>query len=310
MRMKEISSTTARLLNHFDRLQEIKNESLIRPITVHLAPTDRCNLDCSFCSVKKRTMNEIPLNEMKEIVDMYSILGATSFEITGGGDPTCYYGLESLIDYIDKKKKGIGLITNGLLLNEISTNALNKLTWLRISLSGIDSGLEKQYYDIDSSRLPSFTGCSYVYTNNTTEKQMKDVSKVAKHLEAKYIRVVPNCYTPDDIEWGRKNIPPAISTFPEMFMQIKDYHVPATCYWKYIKPFVNSDGYVYQCSTCSLFEGKFPEAWRVAKWNDVESIYNEALSSFDTKNCTLCFYSRQNELLHDLIIDVIHPRFL
>ena len=144
MRMKEISSTTARLLNHFDRLQEIITERLIRPITVHLAPTDRCNLDCSFCSVKKRTMNEMPLNEMKEIVDIYSSLGAKSFEITGGGDPTCYYGLESLIDYLDKKKKGIGLITNGLLLNELSTNTLNKLTWLRISLSGIDSGLEKQ----------------------------------------------------------------------------------------------------------------------------------------------------------------------
>ena len=310
MRMKEISSTTARLLNHFDRLQEIRTERLIRPITVHLAPTDKCNLDCSFCSVKKRTMNEIPLNEMKEIVDIYSSLGAKSFEITGGGDPTCYYGLESLIDYIDKKKKGVGLITNGLLLNELSVNALNKLTWLRISLSGIDSGLEKQYYDIDSSRLPRFTGCSYVYTNNTTEKQIKETSKVAKHLEAKYVRVVPNCYTPDDIEWGRKYIPPAISNYPEMFMQIKDYHVPATCYWKYIKPFVNSDGYVYQCSTCSLFEGKFPEAWRVAKWNDVESIYNKALSSFDTKDCTLCFYSRQNELLHDLIIEVRHPEFL
>lgn len=310
MQMKEISSTTARLLGHLDRLQEIKEERVIRPITVHLAPTDKCNLDCPFCSVKKRTMNEIPLDEMKEIVDVYSSLGTKSFEITGGGDPTCYYGLDSLISYIDKKEKGIGLITNGLLLNELPTSALDKLTWLRISLSGIDFGLGGQYYDIDPSRLPSFTGCSYVYTTNTTEEHIEEISKVAKHLGAKYIRVVPNCYTPADIEWGRKHIPSAISSYPEMFMQIKDYHVPANCYWGYIKPFVNSDGYVYQCSTCSLFEGRFPETWRVAKWNDIESIYQEAPSSFDTRNCTLCFYSRQNELLHDLIINVRHPRFL
>jgi len=308
--MKEISSTTARLLNHFDRLQEIKKKSLIRPITVHLAPTDKCNLDCLFCSVKKRTMNEIPLYDMKKIVDIYSNLGAKSFEITGGGDPTCYYGLELLIDHIYQKNKGVGLITNGILLNEVSENALNKLTWLRISLSGVDVGLEKKYYDIDSSRLPNFTGCSYVYTNNSSEKLVKEISKIAKHLEAKYVRIVPNCYTPKDIEWGRKNIPPVISVYPEMFMQIKDYHVPATCYWKYIKPFVNSDGYVYQCSTCSLFEGKFPEAWRVAKWDEVEKIYNQAPNSYNTKNCTLCFYSRQNELLHDLLFKVRHPRFL
>lgn len=310
MHMKQISSTTARLLSHMDRIREMKKHRKIRPITVHLAPTDKCNLNCPFCSVRNRAMNELPIEEAIAIVNIYADLGAKSIEITGGGDPTLYYGLEELITHIQEKNLGIGLITNGLLINDVQSQVLDKLTWLRISLSGVDFDLEEKYLQINTDKLPDFTGCSYVYTTNTESRHIEAISRIANHLKAKYIRIVPNCYTPEQIEWGRVNIPPAIKEYPQMFMQIKDYSVPNRCHWKYIKPFVNSDGYVYQCSTCSLFNGMFPDPWRIAHWKDIAKSYETPLEPFDNSRCTLCFYSRQNEILNDLLIEVKHPRFL
>lgn len=310
MQMREISSTTARLLSHLDRIEEIKKTGRIRPITIHIAPTDKCNLNCPFCSVKNRDDNELPLNSIKRIVEKYQAIGAKSIEITGGGDPTMHPRLEEIINYISDRKLSVGLITNGLLLNEVSESVLKRLTWLRISLSGVDFDLENEYLQLDRERLPQFTGCSYVYTPITTKERLEAVFNIASYLKAKYIRIVPNCYTPKDIEWGRENIPNAIKPYPPMFMQIKEYKTPSECYWRYIKPFVNSDGYVYQCSTCSLFAGRFPKSWKVAHWTEIDRIYKENPTPFNNQRCTLCFYSRQNDILRDLLTDVKHSRFL
>lgn len=307
--MKQIASTTARMFAHLDRLAEIKRTKQIRPITVHLSLTDKCNLNCSFCSVKNRCGDELCFDEAKEIVDLHEKLGVKSVELTGGGDATSHPHLADMIHYIHSKGLGVGLITNGLLLNEIDDKALRKLTWLRISLSGVDFGLEQKYLDLDTNRFPTFVGVSYVFTEKTTPEHISKVNRLANHLGAKYIRIVPNCYTPETIEWTRRHAPPVIRRYPGMFLQIKDYSVPEFCYWRYIKPFVNSDGYVYHCSTCALFKGYFSEEWKVSHWTEIAEIYNNPVTSFDNSRCTLCFYSEQNDLLHDLLVDVKHPQF-
>jgi hypothetical protein len=206
--------------------------------------------------------------------------------------------------------KDVGLITNGLLLNKLPKDTLRKLKWLRISLSGVDYGLEENYFRLDITRFPDFYGLSYVYTPKTTSEHIATIHRIAHRLQSQYVRIVPNCYTPKEIEWGRKHILKAIKKYPEMFMQIKDYSIPQSCYWKYIKPFVNSDGYVYQCSTCSLFGGYFSEPWRIDHWSKIYRIYDTPLSSFDNSKCSLCFYSKQNALLSDLLTNVKHKEFL
>jgi organic radical activating enzyme len=284
----------------------------LKPITFHLAPTDDCNLNCDFCSVKDRGGNELDFDQCRLIIDTYAKLGAKSVEITGGGDPLMYDDLVHIIEHAEKRGLAIGLITNGVGLNEWDLDFTEKLTWMRISLSGLDFGLKQSYYDIDPFKIKTYFGCSYVFDKTTSVAAIRDVYDTSHHLRAKYIRIVPNCYSVEDIEWVRENAPRLIDKYDNMFLQIKDYYTPQNCYWRYVKPFVNSDGWVYHCSTCSLFAGYFPEHWRVARIENAESIYERGLLSFDTSQCKLCFYSKQNDLLHDLILskDVIHKEFI
>jgi MoaA/NifB/PqqE/SkfB family radical SAM enzyme len=308
--VKEIASTTVRMLEHSDRFPEIK-KGKIRPITIHLAPTDACNLECEWCSTQKRGKNVLKLHEAIGIIDTYVDLGIKSLEITGGGDPTVYPHLAEIIHYATEEKKiDVGMITNGLLLDKIEEEALKKLTWMRISLSGLEFNQDADYFALDPSRFPDFVGSSFVFTPKTLQDDfLKRVNSVAHHLKVKYVRVVPNCYNVNDIKWTKLIAPKLIEPYPKMMLQVKDNTTPPKCYWKYIKPFINADGYVYQCSTNSLFTGYFSEGWRVCHWTEVKELYEKDLTSFDTSNCPYCFFTNQNQLLTDLMVDVKHKNF-
>lgn len=307
--VNEIASTSTRLLSHTDRLSDIVRTGRIDPVTVHLSPTDKCNLNCHFCSVKDRSGNELDLDQCKGVIDGYGGLGvgrkaAKSIEITGGGDPLCHPDIESIVEHVCHRGLDVGLISNGIALDQINNlrDFTFQLKWMRLSLNGIDFDMDSTYLDIDPESLRTFVGCSYVFTHEvSTEEHLQRVSKIAEHLGAEYIRVVPNCYTEEDIEWTKKHVPELIRPYPKMFLQLKDHLTPPVCYWRYIKPFVNSDGWIYHCSTCALFEGRFPKRWRVARWDAIEEVYNGNTVSFDTSDCPLCFYSGQNMLLDGLL---------
>ena len=78
---KKFTSTVPKLLNYLDRLKEIKDHNKWRPITLHLAPTDKCNLNCSFCSVKKRDGNELLFDDIKKSISTLKRMGLESEEI-------------------------------------------------------------------------------------------------------------------------------------------------------------------------------------------------------------------------------------
>ena len=338
--VKQVASTNARLFSHWDRLTEVQQEKKIRPITIHLAPTNRCNLDCSFCSTKYRedqnTLQEINIDDAKQIVDMYRKLGAKSVEITGGGDPTMYPSINELIHYVSDHGLGVGMITNGLRLKKVEDEALKKLDWMRISLAGLEIDKDELYMKMDASRFPEMTGSSMVISQGQTlssqvfdnglvqlellptyldnmRNQIERAMRIVDHLGLKYLRVVPNCYNLDEIKWARDNVPNLLKDYPKTtFNQAKDTTTPAKCYWKYMKPFVNADGYVYQCSTLSLFHGYFHPDWRIGHWTEIEKIYERPIESFDTTKCPYCFYGDQNNVLSDLVASksIITPTFV
>lgn len=60
-----------------------------------------------------------------------------------------YNDLYELIEYIHEKGLAIGMITDGLRLAKMDLDFTKWLTWLRISLSGVDFGLSMGYYDLN-----------------------------------------------------------------------------------------------------------------------------------------------------------------
>ena len=87
-------------------LKIFKNEKLIQSIAsgkvipwhLQLNPTNLCNYNCKFCSCANRDKQEnIPFDEISEMLILYKSLGLSCVTITGGGEPTLYKDISKLL---------------------------------------------------------------------------------------------------------------------------------------------------------------------------------------------------------------------
>lgn len=143
---KYIQFNGEKIFFHGDRILEWINHGDTYPITVELAPTNKCNHNCPRCAGGRHdNSSSLSLPEMKSIIDQISRF-ARSLIITGGGEPFCNKNTEKIITYAKKKKLDIGIITNGSLLSKKNINAIVKnCNWIRIS---IDADNPEDYHKI------------------------------------------------------------------------------------------------------------------------------------------------------------------
>lgn len=303
---QKYTSTVAKLLHNLDRLEDIQCGTF-RPISVQLAPTDRCNLSCIFCSLKNREMKELSIEKCRNVLLIFKRMGAKTVEITGGGDPTMYPYINELMDFAHATGYKIGMISNGILINKkISTYCLKKLTWLRVSLNCLD------YIDEISLKIPKSVtlGLSYVWNDKSDFSILDKISDYARIYNAKYVRIVPDCLDVAKLDKYKKAIEPFIAKYPGFFLQQKEYKAPSRCWIGYLKPFVNSDGYIYHCSANPLINRKFNEKFRMCSIDNIDAWNNPR--PFDTSNCRdgKCFFKEQNDLLEQVMIDIEHRDFI
>ena len=316
------TSTGTKMLQHLDRLEDAKR-GVWRPITLQISPTDNCNLECGFCSTWNREGDTIPIGDLEDCIDDFVDVGPIlSAEITGGGDPTMYKELPRLVDYLDSKDVDVGMITNGLLLNKVPQDTLDTLKWMRISMSFLDA---ENYYGndgdttkrdpLDSIVIPEIKGTlglSYVWTPGSDISKLEKISEFAKRSRPSFVRIVPNCQSPEQQAEYKEAITPLMEEFPGMFFQSKSYDIHDACRIGRLKPFLNSDGKLYQCSASPLYTGNFSEAWKIGSMKDVKDIWPSNLPVMDTSNCYAgkCFYAGQNRMLHGLEVEVPHDKFI
>lgn len=273
------------------------------------------NEDCYGLKIKK--IEELP----EENTEVYDISVAdthrfeSSFRIlchnTGGGDCTMYPYINDIIEFASYNYDGIGLITNGIKLGNISYDNLGKLTWLRISLNSLD------YIDDFELNVPSniTLGFSYVITDLSNEAQLERVADYADKYNAAYVRIVPNCLSIEDISKSTELVLPYLEKYPKFFFQKKKYNVPKQCWMSYIKPFVNPDGYVYHCSATPLIDRKFTDKFRVCHIDDITTTWENAYGNakaFNTCNCQegKCFFAEHNDLIEQVISPCSHKDFV
>lgn len=304
---KLYTSTTSKLLHNLDRLEEFK-QGIFRPISIQLAPTDKCNLNCIFCSVKDRPMKELSLDECINTLTTFKKLGAKTVEITGGGDSTMYPHINQLINIAYDLGYKIGVITNGVLLNKkVTYDNIKKLTWVRVSLNCLDY-IENIILDIPDNVTLGF---SYVWNDFSNMKILDKIKDYSNKYDADYVRIVPDCLDVKKIEKFKKDIANTINMYPGFFFQQKEYTVPSRCRMGYIKPFVNSDGYIYHCSANPLINRQFNDKFRICHINDIEESWKNPVP-FDTSNCQKgkCFFKEHNELIEEVILDIKHKEFI
>ena len=315
--MKEqtnFTSNVAKLINNPKKIAEIK-KGIFRPSSMHFAITDICNLNCSFCSNKKREGNEFSFEEIKNILNTFRILGAKGVELTGG-EPTIHPNINEIINYAKSINYSIGIKSNGVEIKDhLTEEAFKKLTWLRISLNCLDYIPVNKLDFLDIANYTVF-GFSYVYHDFTNEQFIFEIlPKLKEKYNAEYIRIIPdNSYSDEKIDFLNKTVgKDKIFKIPGIFWHNKNYSLPETCWWMYIKPFINTDKNIYYCCATQMFERKFIPKYRLCSTNSndiIETWMNP--HPIPGKICKggKCYYKEHNDFIKVIVDGCIHPEFM
>ncbi len=298
------TSTGDKLINHPDVVKLLKEQGRAKPISLQIAPTSRCQLKCSFCSNTNRDKQEdLEYSRITRFLQSMKDVDAKTVEWTGGGDPTLYHSINDLISIAHFLGFQQGMITNGLGFDRLKPSSLDSLKWLRISMNCLD-----YVNDIEIPILPiNLTlGFSYVINGKTTIGTIDKLKKYVHRHGPDYVRVVPDCQIPVPeqkgtniaysklvSEWGKP-----------FFYQAKKFEKPEKCYWGYIKPFILHDGFVYRCSSVVLnddAERSFHEKYRWCEMEDLLMNYMIKMDPFIPDSCEHCVFTKQNNLIKEII---------
>lgn len=296
------TSTGIKLMHHPDVVDKIIREKKGTPVYMEIAPTSACNLRCEFCSNINRTKDEsLDLLDIVKFVSDLKKIGLKAVAFTGGGDPTMYPGIDSLIMQCYGMGLKVGLITNGIKLKDIDQSALDVLSWVRISMNCLD-----YVKHIDIPNIKGTLGFSYVWNNKTSHKVLEELHFHVKGYRPSYVRIVPNCQaTKEEQKENNKKLAEIVEELGHpYFYQAKEFGTPPECFWGYMKPFLLHDGWVYPCSSVVLNDNAercFHKKFRLRHMNDFVGLYQHEMKSFPTANCTHCVFTAQNNMVKGLV---------
>lgn len=345
------------------------------PKLLHISPTDKCGLRCFFCSSDKREGDTMSLSYILESVDKLLALGERegipgleSIELTGGGDPMEFPEISQLIQELVDRDLAVGMISNcENFTKKVTPEASQLLTWLRCSINW----KPKQGRPMDewpfvlpdipppnSFGRPDTVGFSVVMTaglvpdHKTKEPRWLETPREHFDLaaqtvlqnEGKYFRVVTNCLG------QHEDIDRAIAKFRRWVDELNVGREEPLGYWQhkypvspkvpchtgYFRPFANSDGWIYPCSSCTLSEEQFPKSLRVCRLGDLAGFYENQWLKYEqvgrvqpivqdpskASGCVNCTFTHNVELLDrvaneadfldelPIVEHVEHPEFL
>ncbi len=104
------------------------------PITANISVTDRCNFNCSHCSIPKRQSKELTTEEMCSLVDALDAAGTMKISLCGG-EPLMRKDIGRIIDYIKSKNIMVNIVTNGALVKQ-KIDEIKNLDFILLSYDG------------------------------------------------------------------------------------------------------------------------------------------------------------------------------
>lgn len=309
------TSTGEKFFCHEEVMANLRNGKG-QPIVTHIMLTDICNHTCAFCSVQARAGDSLAFDDVMHYLDILGDKGLKAVILSGGGNPILYKckrtgrNFNDVVDCIEQRGLEVGLITNGMPLRNydwvedgyleclrkswvtVRPETLDKLTWVRVSMAGLDHGEQEVYVpDIDPAKTA--LGFSYVAHDIYREPADQHHGKVSTHADLlsgdrgrapdwtfeerveeltreiisyirtyhpRYVRLLPNCLEPEliprrcvTLRYMAEEINSEAGR-EVVFVQYKPPAAPRACYLGYVHPVLNCDGYVYPCDSCVLNE--------------------------------------------------------
>ncbi|HLO75649.1 MAG TPA: radical SAM protein [Magnetospirillum sp.] len=129
--------------HHVEALAKWKRGETVYPLLVEISPTTSCNHKCSFCSFEyvERDQTFLDADRLISIADELAPLGTKALYYAGEGEPLLHKRLPEVIIHAGRLGAfSQALNTNGSALTaKIAEQILPELSWLRVSLNGVDA---------------------------------------------------------------------------------------------------------------------------------------------------------------------------
>lgn len=310
------TSTGIKFWRHVEQMNQFANSKPNTVITTHVSPEGACNLKCPYCSVTHRNCaDRIDMDTiMKYITDLQKH-GLKAVILTGGGEPTAYKHFNTLVQWIKGRGLSVALITNGTLSSRVNFDTWQCFSWVRVSINVFDDWQSRIRIPWEQLARDCVIGASHVYTYaheievTDHEDILRKVCAVADNINAKYIRILPNCLLPqkqliimhDQLDAMLKRIDDT-----RLFHQHKLHAAPqqGTCHQSYFRPYLSevNGGTVFPCDSVVLNDelGYFDMKFAICKAGDVVKYLNREIHhKFNAKNCTGCVFTENINQLDD-----------
>lgn len=159
---------TDKLAYHGDRVHKWQNGGNPPPVTVELDMIGACNSNCPRCAGGEHS-GIIGDDRVLRLIDELSDIGVRGLTFTGGGEPTLHKGLATAIDRTFTHGIDVGLITNGLIMQEpLMQTAIRCCQWIRVSL---DAGSAPDYKESHGGDEEAFRNVCQTIDRLSNEKK-------------------------------------------------------------------------------------------------------------------------------------------
>lgn len=303
-----------------DNLTKSIRMGTIPPIHAQLIPTNKCNLNCNYCSCRKRDRNlEMDFEMAKKVIDKLKDLGCKAVTITGGGSPLLYSHIKELIDYFFIKDIKIGLVTNGLLLGKQQN--LHKVAWCRISHAD-DRDFGTEYKAMLSEVVMANSDVdwafSYVLSPVPNFPLIGKIVNFANEYNFTHVRIVADILNNDKIDVMQAKQYLLASEIDDSKVVYQGRNNPSrggNCYICYLKPTITPDfriggccGFQYSLDPPSL---DLPNELCIGSALELDKIYSGVQKPFNGSICKKCYYMNYNTILTGLMSkNIKHKEFI
>ena len=288
-----------KILKDIDLMRAL-NAGRVRLRHLQLCPTNKCNLNCGYCSCGGRDKTlELPFEKVVDTLHLAKTHGCRGITITGGGEPLLYPDIDGLVGTCWILAIHVGLVTNGILLDRVPMG----VEWCRISMDGhreIPKGIEPVVND----RPEVDWAFSYILSGSLDN--LTDVVRLANKLDFTHVRVVSDILNPSaELMAEAKRLLAGMDD--RVIYQDRAMPTKGTrdCYISLLKPTIAADGKIYPCCGIQYARTDMPKDFTYDMGENLDEII-EGQKHYDGSLCERCYYSDYNELMAMVMSKVDH----
>ena len=282
----------------------------ILPLYISLRPTNRCNMNCPWCSAKDRVKDqELAIGEIRSILDHFAGLGTCAINFTGGGEPTLHKDFEEMVKYA---RRACGMAV-GITTNAASIQALRAvrgcIQWARMGWTSNESINRIQRF----CDALSGVDCSLSYVVHSTVElcaieELRSVVTPIKNFS--HVRFIADLTSPERMV-GQMDAVSKVFGQEKAIYQYRCDAEPGTtpCLIGLLHPIIHADGMVRPCCGIQytlLAKKEGYQKFNMCHWSD----FKFGLPAFDGAVCNKCYYAKYNMVLSKLLEPIKHKEFV